>query len=251
VTARLIRFSALAAAYGLLGSAALAGQPSGKKQFFVQADFEKIAEESGEGVDPESLVRESIRIIEGRLDADRDERIVVTYQGNGRLSIETPRTITRETMEDILGIPAELGFRIAGRLGSSCRIDERTAQGATPPDVESDSPEKDASGIGRDNLVSALPSLDRVTGAPTVIFEFDESGAQKLAELTSENLGRCLEIVLDGDIVSAATIHEPILGGRMQLSGGLTEESAQDLAVTLRSGALPAPFEIVDVRLID
>src|SRR5947199_7561636 len=100
------------------------------------------------------------------------------------------------------------------------------------------------------DLTDAQPGFDQRTSEPIVTFRFNSSGARKFAAATQENVGRPFAIVLDNEVISAPVIREPILGGSGQISGSFTVESANDLAILLRAGALPAPLTIIEERTV-
>ena len=101
-----------------------------------------------------------------------------------------------------------------------------------------------------DRLVDAGAGFDQRTGEPVVNFRFDSQGAQRFAEITRANVGKPFAIVLDGKVLSAPVIREPITGGSGQISGSFTTRSAHDLAVMLRAGALPAPLKVIEERTV-
>jgi SecD/SecF fusion protein len=100
-----------------------------------------------------------------------------------------------------------------------------------------------------DRLVDAGAGFDQRTGEPVVNFRFD-SGAQRFAEVTRANVGKPFAIVLDGKVLSAPIIREPITAGSGQISGSFTTRTAHDLAVMLRAGALPAPLKVIEERTV-
>jgi len=102
--------------------------------------------------------------------------------------------------------------------------------------------------VGGDHLVDAQPSFQ--DGQPVVSFRFDSAGGRAFADATQENVGRPFAIVLDGKVVSAPVIRSAILGGSGVISGRFTVESTTKLALVLRSGALPAPMEILEERTV-
>jgi len=104
--------------------------------------------------------------------------------------------------------------------------------------------------VAGDNLVDAQPNYDQRTAQPVVNFRFDSVGAKRFAETTRANVGRPFAIVLDDKVISAPVIREPIVGGSGQISGNFTVQSANDLAVLLRAGALPAPLRIIEERTV-
>src|SRR5947199_8308740 len=100
---------------------------------------------------------------------------------------------------------------------------------------------------GRD-LVDAQPGFDARASEPIVNFRFNANGARQFAQATQENVGKPFAIVLDNEVISAPIIREPILGGSGQISGTFTVQAANDLAILLRAGALPAPLQIIEER---
>ena len=104
--------------------------------------------------------------------------------------------------------------------------------------------------ISGDNLVDAKPTMNNQTNETVVSFSLDRVGARKFGKATSSGVGKSLAIILDGKIISSPTVQEPIVGGNGQISGDFTFQSATDLALLLRSGALPAPLNIIEERTV-
>ena len=104
--------------------------------------------------------------------------------------------------------------------------------------------------IEGERLVDANASFDQRTGEPIVQFRFDSQGGKRFADVTRANVGKPFAIVLDGRVLSAPVIREPITGGAGQISGQFTAEGARDLAVLLRAGALPAPMQVIEERTV-
>ena len=102
--------------------------------------------------------------------------------------------------------------------------------------------------VGGDTLVDAQPTFQN--NEPVVSFNFDAAGAQRFGDATRENVGKPFAIVLDNKVISAPVIREPILGGSGIISGSFTVQSASDLALLLRAGALPAPITILEERTV-
>jgi preprotein translocase subunit SecD len=99
-------------------------------------------------------------------------------------------------------------------------------------------------------LIDAQPGFDQRNSEPIVSFRFNSTGARKFAEATQQNVGKPFAIVLDNKVISAPVIREPILGGSGQISGNFTVQQANDLAILLRAGALPAPLTVVEERTV-
>jgi len=100
------------------------------------------------------------------------------------------------------------------------------------------------------DLTDAQAGFDQRTSEPIVSFRFNTSGARKFAQATQENVGRPFAIVLDNKVISAPVIREPILGGSGQISGNFTVETANNLAILLRGGALPAKLTVIEQRVV-
>ena len=101
-----------------------------------------------------------------------------------------------------------------------------------------------------DELVDAQPAFDQRTNEPIITFRFNNAGARKFGNFTKDHVNRPFAIVLDDKIISAPVIREPILGGTGQISGSFTVETANQLSIQLRSGALPAKLTIVEERTV-
>ena len=104
--------------------------------------------------------------------------------------------------------------------------------------------------VSGEDLIDAQPGFDQRTNEPIVTFRFNNTGARRFAQATQQNVGRPFAIVLDNEVISAPVIREPILGGSGQISGNFTVQQANDLAILLRAGALPAPLNIVEERTV-
>jgi protein-export membrane protein SecD len=136
---------------------------------------------------------------------------------------------------------------------------DQAAQGRVPPDSEvlmsSTSPKipyvvKKQVLVSGGDLTDAQPGFDQRSGEPIVSFRFNTSGSRKFAQATSENVGQPFAIVLDNEVISAPVIREPITGGSGQISGSFTVQAANDLAILLRAGALPAPLTVIEERTV-
>ena len=149
-----------------------------------------------------------------------------------------------ERIKELLGKTAQLTFRLVSKddsFGSEKLIlSENNEELTVSKRVV----------INGDNLIDAQPQFDNQSNQPLVRFNLDRLGAQKFGRLTTENVGRRLAIVLDNSVISAPNIREAITGGTGTISGGFSFQEATDLALLLRSGALPAPINIVEERTV-
>ena len=201
-------------------------------------------------------VDQSIQIIERRVNELGTVEPSIQRQGVDRVLVQVPGLQDPQKLKDILGKTAKLTFRMV----DTAVAPEQALQGRVPPDseivkgskAENDQPyvlEKRVVVSGED-LVDAQPGFDSRTSEPVVNFRFNLNGARRFATATQENVGRPFAIVLDNEVISAPVIREPITGGSGQISGNFTVEAANQLAILLRAGALPAPLTIIEERTV-
>ena len=200
-------------------------------------------------------VEQSIQIIERRVNELGTVEPLIQREGNDRILVQVPGLQDPTRLKEIIGKTAKLDFRMVDTSMPS----EQALQGRVPPDDEilySTSQPKTPYLIEKRVLVSggeltdAQPGFDQRTNEPVVNFRFNTSGARKFAQATQENVGKPFAIVLDNEVISAPVIREPILGGSGQISGNFTVQSANDLSILLRAGALPAPLTIIEERTV-
>ena len=198
-------------------------------------------------------VDQSIEIIQRRVNELGLVEPSIQREGADRILVQVPGLQDPTRLKEILGKTAKLDFRML-----DLSMTPEQAEGAHPADseiLEGEQPgqkyliEKRVLVSGAD-LVDAQPGFDQRTNEPIVSFRFNSSGARKFAEATQANVGKPFAIVLDNKVVSAPVIREPILGGSGQISGNFTVQQANDLAILLRAGALPAPLTIVEERTV-
>jgi preprotein translocase subunit SecD len=199
-------------------------------------------------------VDQSIQIVERRVNELGTVEPTIQREGSDRILVQVPGLGDPQRLIDIVGKTAKLTFRLVDLSMSP----EQALSGNTPPDSEilyedkTNRPvlvEKRVMVSGED-LVDAQPGFDQRTGEPVVNFRFNTNGARRFARVTEENVGRPFAIVLDNKVISAPVIREPIRGGQGQISGSFTVEQANDLAILLRAGALPAPLTVIEQRTV-
>jgi preprotein translocase subunit SecD len=201
-------------------------------------------------------VEQSIQIIERRVNELGTVEPLIQREGTERILVQVPGLQDPTRLKELLGKTAKLDFHMVDVSVSP----EQALQGRVPPDDEilygtgqqTKTPyvlEKRILVSGAD-LTDAQPGFDQRTSEPIVSFRFNTSGARKFAQVTQENVGKPFAIVLDNQVISAPVIREPILGGSGQISGSFTVQSANDLAILLRAGALPAPLTIIEERTV-
>jgi len=198
-------------------------------------------------------VEQSIQIVERRVNELGTVEPLIQRQGLDRVLVQVPGLQDPTRLKEILGKTAKLDFRMV-----DTSIPPEQAQGTSiPPDSELLKNKeggsilvKRAISVSGADLTDAQPGFDQRTSEPVVNFRFNSSGARKFAQISQENVGRPFAIVLDNEVISAPVIREPILGGSGQISGSFTVESANDLSILLRAGALPAPLTIIEERTV-
>ena len=207
-----------------------------------------------------ATIDQSIEIVRRRIDETGVREPTIQRQGEDRIVVQLPGLDNPERMKQLLGRTAKMTFHLLEERGS---VEDALAGRAPPGAQVLPGAEADRSGgrpsqylvqkrvmVSGDTLVDAQPTFDQRTGEPVVSFRFDSNGAKRFGDVTGKNVGKPFAIVLDGRVISAPVIREPIVGGSGQISGGFTVQGARDLALLLRAGALPAPLTILEERSV-
>ena len=192
-----------------------------------------------------SSLDQSLEIVRRRIDEVGTNEPTILRRGSDRILIELPGLEDPNRIKKLLGKTANLTFRLVS--------DTEDVFGSESLTYENSENKLNISKriiLSGDNLINAQPALDRQTNQAVVNFTFDRAGSKKFGRATSDNVGRRVAIILDGKIISAPVVQEPILTGQGQISGDFTFQSATDLALLLRSGALPAPLKIIEERTV-
>src|SRR4051812_34884465 len=199
-------------------------------------------------------VDQSIQIIERRVNELGTVEPLIQRQGVDRILVQVPGLQDPTRLKELLGKTAKLDFRL---VDLSIPPDQ-AQQAGVPQDSEilygtkQREPYliKKAVAVSGADLTDAQPGFDQRTSEPIVSFRFNTNGARRFAQATQENVGRPFAIVLDNEVISAPVIREPILGGSGQISGSFTVQQANDLSILLRAGALPAPLQVIEQRVV-
>ena len=196
----------------------------------------------------------SIEIVRRRIDALGTKEPSIQSQGGKYILVQLPGVDNPEHIKELIGQTAKMTFHLVNESVTA----EQVAAGRAPNGTQF-LPYMDAPGqvvpvytrieVSGESLKDSQADFDQ-NNMPVVTTAFDASGARRFAKLTTEHVGERFAIVLDGKVLSAPTIREPIPGGRGQISGGFTLQGAKDLAVLLRSGALPAPLQVIEERTV-
>ncbi|BCH62919.1 protein translocase subunit SecDF [Agrobacterium vitis] len=202
-----------------------------------------------------SALTQSIEVVRRRVDELGNTEPLIQRQGSDRIIVQVPGLDDPQRLKNLLNQTAKLSFRmvdtsmsateaISGRPPATSEVLYSQDEAAVPYLVE-----KRVLVSGED-LVDAQASFNQQNNEPVVSFRFDSRGAQRFAQATQQNVGRPFAIVLDNQVISAPVIREPIVGGSGQISGNFTVQGANDLAVLLRAGALPATLTVVEERTV-
>ena len=193
-----------------------------------------------------SSLDQAIEIVRRRVDEIGTNEPNILKRGNDRILVELPGLDDPMRIKNLLGKTANLSFRFV------TKTTEETF-GSEELEFEDGSEVVNVSKriiVSGENLVDAQPRMDNQTNETVVTFDFDRLGAKRFGRATTKGVGKRLAIVLDGKVISAPVIQEAIVAGSGQISGDFTFQSATDLALLLRSGALPAPLEIIEERTV-
>ncbi len=207
--------------------------------------------EAAEAARRSAAVEQSIEIVRRRIDETGTREPSIQRQGAERILLQLPGVDDPERVKRLLGQTAKMTFRF---VDDTTTVAEAQA-GRIPPGSEL-LPSRDGGFevvrkrvmVSGDTLVDSQPSFQ--DGRPVVSFRFDSLGARRFGEATRDNVGKRFAIVLDNEVISAPVINEPILGGSGIIQGGFTTQSANDLALLLRAGALPAPLTVLEERTV-
>ena len=191
-----------------------------------------------------AALKQSIEIVRRRIDDVGTKEPTILQRGDKRILVELPGIKEPERIKNLLGKTAQLNFRLVSNAVGEFGVDKLISETGEDLTVSK------RIIMSGDNLIDAQPRLDNQSNQPIVSFTLDRLGAQKFAKTTSNNVGKRLAIVLDDKIISAPSIREPITGGSGVISGSFTFQESTDLALLLRSGALPTPLTIVEERTV-
>jgi preprotein translocase subunit SecD len=203
-----------------------------------------------------AAVEQSLEIVRRRIDETGVREPTIQRQGKDRILVQLPGVDDPERIKALIGKTAKMTFHLV-----EDRIEAGDASGRAPPGtvllpmVDKTAPAAPQRVLVRkrvvvsgENLIDAQPTFQQ--GEPVVSFRFDTVGGKRFGDATRDNVGKLLAIVLDGQVISAPRIREPILGGSGIISGSFGVAEARDLALLLRAGALPAPLTVLEERTV-
>ena len=201
----------------------------------------------------QAAVQQSIEIVRRRIDETGVVDPEITQQGSNRIVVQLPGVSDPDRIKQLLGQTAHMTFQLVD--------DTAPPAGSGPPPIGDeylpmqDNPTQKLAirrrvDVDGGDLTDARAGTNQQTGEWVVNFSFNAVGTRRFADVTRANVNHRFAVVLDGKIITAPVIREPITGGRGEISGNFTASSATDLAVLLRAGALPAPLAVVEQRSV-
>ena len=199
-----------------------------------------------------SVILQSLEIIRKRVDEVGTNEPIIQVQGKQRVLVQLPGLENPDRIKSLLGKTAKMNFRMVDEKAMSLLGEKKYFVGSEileGDDFSINYIVKKRIGVSGDNLVDANASVDQFN-RPIVSIRFDSIGSRKFADLTARNVGKRFAIVLDKKVISAPVIREAIPSGSAQISGNFSFDSANDLAILLRAGSLPAPISIIEERTV-
>src|SRR6202048_1318921 len=201
-------------------------------------------------------IEQSIQIVERRVNELGTVEPLIQRQGTDRILVQVPGLQDPTRLKELLGKTAKMEFRMVDLTVPP----DQALRGSLPPDSEV-LPSADPANpqpyvikkeilVSGGDLIDAQPGFDQRNGQPIVSFKFNGKGSQKFAKATTEHVKEPFAIVLDNQVISATVIQEPLTAGSGQISGNFTVQAANDLAILLRAGALPAPLTVIEERTV-
>ena len=248
--------SAIAALQNSISNSLLAVGGVNELAFGETADGKLTVTLTPEGVEERmsALVAQSIEVIRKRVDELGTTEPSIQRQGPNRVLVQVPGFGDSQRLKDIISRTARLTFHMVYPGMSAAQARAQGLPAGTMILPSQDGGEEllyEDVTLGGESLVDAQPSYDPQRNIPVVSFKFDTRGAITFGQVTTANVGQRFAIVLDNAVITAPVIQQPITGGTGQISGTFTTATANDLAVLLRAGALPASLDVVEERTVD
>lgn len=248
--------TAIAALQNTISNSVMAVGGTNELAFGETTDGKLTVQLTEDGVNERmsSLVAQSIEVIRKRVDELGTTEPSIQRQGTNRVLVQVPGFGDSERLKDIISQTARLTFHMVYPGMTASQAEAQGLPAGTMILPSNDGGQEllyEDIALGGESLVDAQPSYDQQRAMPVVSFKFDTQGAISFGRITGQNVGQRFAIVLDNQVITAPVIQQPITGGSGQISGSFTTATANDLAVLLRAGALPASLDVVEERTVD
>lgn len=196
-------------------------------------------------------VEQSLEVVRRRLDETGMVEPMITRQGSDSILVQLPGVNDPHHIRELLGTTARMTFHWVANEKSALLGKIISVQGDTQIDGHGERYQlEERVALEGKHISDARLAFNQETGEPVVNFKLDNEGARRFGDMTKRNIGRALAIVLDDRVVTAPVIRSAIQGGSGEISGSFTSASANDLALLLRAGALPAPLKVIEERTV-
>ncbi len=202
-----------------------------------------------------SAATQSLEVLGNRINGSGTTEPIIQRQGDDRILVQVPGLANPDEVKALIGTTAKLTFQMVDTsMPEQDAINGRPPAGSEVLYSQDDPPVpylvESRVIVAGESLVDAQATFNQQTNEPVISFRFDSKGSQRFAQATQQNVGKPFAIVLDKEVISAPVIREPIVGGSGQISGSFTVESANQLALLLRAGALPAKLTVIEERTV-
>ncbi|MGN5373618.1 protein translocase subunit SecD [Sphingomonas hankookensis] len=230
------------------GGAGMTGQREWDIEVRDTTRFVLTPTQAGLRLAVENAMKDATEVVRRRIDELGTREPTIIQQGSNRIVVQVPGLSDPKALKDLLGKTARLEFKLVDLAADPAAV----ARGQAPagsqilpyPSQGAPIAVKRSTIISGDQLADARQTYDQ-NGQPNVTINFNAEGGRRFAKVTQENTGKPFAIIVDNSVISAPNINEPILGGSATISGGFTADSANQLAIALRSGKLPVDLTVV------
>ncbi len=235
------------------GGAGMTGQREWDIQVVDSSRFVVRPTEAGLRQAIDTAMGDATEVVRRRIDELGTREPTIIRQGTDRIVVQVPGLQNPQALKDLLGKTARLEFKLVDLTATPEQLAKKQApvgsqilpypgNPAGPPVIAV----KRSVIISGDQLIDASQTFDPQDNLPQVAITFDGAGGRRFARVTQENTGKPFAIIVDNQVISAPNINEPILGGRASISGNFTVESANQLAIALRSGKLDINLRVIE-----
>ena len=235
------------------GGAGMTGQREWDIQVVDTSRFVLTPTQAGLAQAVDRAMQDATEVVRRRIDELGTREPTIIRQGSNRIVVQVPGLENPQALKDLLGKTAKLEFKLVDQNADPAQLAKGQAPAGSQVLPYPTNPQgipfiavKRSAIITGDMLSDARQEFDSQTNAPQVSITFDSQGGRRFARVTQENVNKPFAIILDNSVISAPNINEPILGGRAAINGGFTTESANALAIALRSGKLPVALKVVE-----
>jgi preprotein translocase subunit SecD len=235
------------------GGAGMTGQREWDIQVVDTSRFVLKPTQAGLAQAIDTAMGDATEVVRRRIDELGTREPTIIRQGPNRIVVQVPGLQNPQALKDLLGKTARLEFKLVDQTATPEQLAQKQAPVGSQilpyPGNPAGLPViavKRSAIISGDQLIDASQTFDPQDNLPQVAITFDGAGGRRFARVTQENTGKPFAIILDNQVISAPNINEPILGGRASISGNFTVESANQLAIALRSGKLPVNLKVIE-----